>query len=95
MGSSKMKHSTYFTFAFLAISTLGGCERAGAPSFVLFGAFFPAWLLCAVLGVVAAAGTRVLLVTPSLSGVISYPLAVCAAVGITAGASLWLLLFGW
>jgi hypothetical protein len=95
MGSSKMKHSTYFIFGLLAIFTLGGCERTGAPSFVLFGAFFPAWLLCAVLGLVAAAGARVLLVNPSVSAVIPYPLAVCTAVGIMAGAFLWLLLFGW
>ena len=90
-----MKRSTYPTFALLAICTLGGCERTGAPSFVLFGAFFPAWLLCAVVGVVAAAGARMLLVTPSLAVVIPYLLAVCTAVGITIGTLLWLLLFGW
>jgi hypothetical protein len=31
-----------------------------APSFELFGAFFPAWMLCALIGIIGAAGTRVL-----------------------------------
>jgi hypothetical protein len=38
--------------ALLALT--GGCSRAVARTYALFGAFFPAWLLCAVIGVIGA-----------------------------------------
>jgi len=38
--------------------SLGGCAEAGAPSFDIFGAFFPTRLLCAVLGIFVALGAR-------------------------------------
>jgi hypothetical protein len=39
---------------------LTGCGRA--PSFDILGSFFPAWLVCLVLGIVLTAATRWLLV---------------------------------
>lgn len=80
-------------FGLIALSALGGCTRAGAPSFDFFGAFFPAWLLCSLAGILAAAGARVLLMTPRLSGVIPYPFAICTAVGVIAGILVWVLFF--
>jgi hypothetical protein len=53
-----------------------------APSFELFGAYFPAWMLCALIGIIGAAGTRVVLTTPILNHVIPFQLAVCTAAGI-------------
>jgi hypothetical protein len=38
--------------AFVSLG-LGGCALRGAPTYSIFGAFFPAWLLCAGLGIVA------------------------------------------
>jgi hypothetical protein len=37
-----------------------GCSRA--PSFNILGSFFPAWILCAVLGILLTVGLRVLFV---------------------------------
>lgn len=72
---------------------LGGCARAGAPSFEFFGAFFPAWMLCSLAGIAGAAGMRAVLITPRLLGTVPYPLAVCAAAGVTVALLAWLLLF--
>ena len=33
---------------------LHGCALGGAPSLSLFGAYFPSWLLCAVIAVIGA-----------------------------------------
>ena len=73
---------------------LTGCSLAGAPSFELFGAFFPAWLLCALIGIIGAAGTRLVLTTPAFSEVVPFQLAVCTAVGVIIGLLAWLLGFG-
>ena len=41
-----------------ACAGLSGCAAA-APSFSLFGAFFPIWLGCLLFGVVVAIATRI------------------------------------
>jgi YtcA family len=73
---------------------LTGCSFGGAPSFDLFGAFFPAWMLCGLIGIVGAAGTRVVLTTPTLSDVIPFQLAVCTAADAIVGLLAWMVLFG-
>jgi hypothetical protein len=72
---------------------LTGCSLGGAPSFELFGAFFPAWLLCALIGIVGAAGTRVVLTTPAFNEIIPFQLAVCTAAGVIAALLTWMVLF--
>jgi len=37
-----------------------GCSRA--PSFNILGSFFPAWILCSVLGILLTVGVRILFV---------------------------------
>lgn len=70
-----------------------GCSSVGAPSFDLFGAFFPAWMLCALIGIVAAAGARAVLTTPRLNETIPLQLAVCTSVGIIVALLSWMVLF--
>jgi len=72
---------------------LTDCSLGGAPSLELFGAFFPAWMLCALIGIFGAAGTRVVLTTPSLYGIIPFRLAVCTAVGVIVALVAWMVLF--
>jgi hypothetical protein len=78
----------------LVASCLGGCSTTGAPSFDLFGAFFPAWLLCGVVGIAGAGVARVALVSSGLSNTLPYQLAVCTAVGVIAAVLAWLIGFG-
>ena len=73
---------------------LTGCSLAAAPSFELFGAYFPAWMLCALIGIVGAASTRVVLTTATLGDVIPFQLAVCTAVGVIVALLSWMALFG-
>jgi YtcA family len=74
-------------------STLVGCSFVGAPSFDLFGAFFPAWMLCGLIGIVGAASARVVLTRPALNDAIPLQLAVCTAVGVIVALLAWMLLF--
>jgi YtcA-like protein len=83
-----------FALVTLEYMTLTGCSGSSAPSFDLFGAFFPAWLLCGVIGVAGAAVARVVFVSTGLANVLPYQLAVCAAIGVIAAVLVWLVAFG-
>ncbi|MGI4764683.1 MAG: YtcA family lipoprotein [Janthinobacterium lividum] len=73
---------------------LGGCRLAGAPSYSLFGAFFPAWLLCSVLGLVAAFLFRGVVIATGLEEAMPLRLLVYTAFGAGLAVWLWLALFG-
>jgi len=73
---------------------LGGCSWGGAPSIVLFGAFFPDWMLCALLGIVLAMVARVAFVATGLSTVLPYQLFVCTSIGLIFAFLGWLIWFG-
>src|SRR5262249_60537303 len=73
----------------VASCMLTGCSLAAAPSFELFGAYFPAWMLCALIGIVGAISTRVALTTPGFGGMVPFHFAVCTAVGVILGLLSW------
>jgi hypothetical protein len=73
---------------------LTGCSLAAAPSFALFGAYFPAWMLCGLLGIIGAAITRLVLTTPAFSGAVPYQFAVCTSAGVIVALLIWWALFG-
>jgi YtcA family len=82
------------TFLFLAFTCFGGCSADGAPSFDLFGAFFPAWLLCGIVGVAGAVAARVAFVSGRVANALPYQLAVCVAIGVITAVLFWLVGFG-
>ena len=78
----------------VASGALGGCASHGAPSFVLFGAFFPAWMLCAFIGIFGAIAARGIFVAAGLDSVLPFQLFVCSSVGFVVAALTWLTWFG-
>ena len=72
---------------------MSGCAVHGAPSFVLFGAFFPAWMLVAAVGILSAIGMRVALLATGLAEVLPLQLFVCVSAGLTVATLTWLLWF--
>jgi YtcA family len=79
---------------FGALLTMGGCASPGAPSLILFGAYFPAWILCGVAGIAAAIVARIAMVMSGLSNALPLQLFVCIAVGLLVAIAAWLLWFG-
>ncbi len=73
---------------------LGGCALHGAPSFVIAGAFFPAWMACAAIGFAAAGLARGIFVATGLAGVLPLQLFVCASIGVSAALGCFLVWFG-
>jgi hypothetical protein len=72
---------------------LGGCSLRGAPSYSLFGAFFPAWLLCAGIGIAGSIALRFLIIAVGLEEAIPFRLLVYVACAAGLASSIWLLLF--
>lgn len=73
---------------------LNGCAVQGAPSFVLFGSYFPAWMFCAALGILAAIGARALFVASGLARVLPLQFFVCGSIGVCSGLLAGLFWFG-
>jgi len=67
---------------------LSGCS--GAPSLAIAGAYFPAWLACAVVGVIPTVIARGLMASTHLTTVIPFQLAVCTAIGVLVALAVWL-----
>ena len=72
---------------------LSGCAVQGAPSFTLFGAYFPAWMFCAAIGLVAAIAARAFFEAVGLAYVLPFQLFVCASIGVCAALAAGLLWF--
>ena len=73
---------------------LSGCGARGAPSFTLVGAYFPAWMLFALVGILAAIGARAGSVDSDLAGTLPFQLLVCVSIGVCIALCAWLLWFG-
>ena len=80
-----------FALAFLT-TQFEGCAPRGAPSLVLFGAYFPAWMLIALLGILVAVLARVALLAMKLDR-LPFQLPACLAIGLTAAVALWMMWF--
>ena len=72
--------------------SLAGCSTA--PSQDIFGSFFPSWLLCGVLGIVAAVIMRQVLRLIGLGDSLWLPVLSYPAVGLAVTFGVWLVWFG-
>jgi YtcA family len=78
--------------ALATLAGLAGC-RAGAPSLSLVGAYFPAWILCSLIGLAVGLAARAGLSATRIAEVAAYPLVVCIALGAIAGLMAWLVFY--
>ncbi|MEJ5154060.1 YtcA family lipoprotein [Gluconobacter wancherniae] len=72
----------------------GGCSLHGAPAFSIAGAYFPGWMICALIGVGVAVGLRVAFVLAGIDAVLSLRLFTYTSLGVMAALLSWLLCFG-
>jgi hypothetical protein len=62
----------------------------GAPSYELFGAYFPLWLLSALVGLVGALIAHRVSVSTGWAQIVPFQLFVCVAIGLTIAVLFWL-----
>jgi hypothetical protein len=79
---------------FVTLPAFAGCSSHAAPSIVLFGAFFPASMLCAIIGIFGAIGARGIFVASELERVLPFQLFVCSSVCFVVATLTWLIWFG-
>lgn len=74
----------------LVAAAQSGCAPLGAPSLLFFGAYFPSWLACALVGILGAVVVRVVFVKMGVDDVLPARLLTytCIAAGIGFLASL-------
>ena len=65
-----------------------------APTMDLLGSYFPAWMLCAVFGIVAAIVIRQILAVVGINDYVIAPLLTYAGLALSATVLAWLLWFG-
>jgi hypothetical protein len=70
--------------------SLQGCTLRGAPSYEIFGAYFPLWLLSAVVGLMGALIAHRIFVSTGWAQIVPFQLSVCLAIGLAVGVLFWL-----
>lgn len=78
-------------FLMLAGLLCSGCGYA--PNVPLFGAFFPAWMLCALIGIGLALIVRTLSVVTGLGRRVAIPAVTYVLLAMLFGAAAWIFLF--
>jgi hypothetical protein len=80
--------------ATLGLLGLAGCSSGGAPSFIVFGAYVPGWMMCGAAGLLAVIATRAALILTGLAESVPFQLGVCVSAGIIAASLVWFIWFG-
>ena len=65
-----------------------------SPTLDLFGSYFPAWMLCAVVGILIAVIIRQVLVVAGIGEYVIVPLLTYAGLAVSATLLVWLVWFG-
>lgn len=82
----------------------GGCSRlalgagfcammgcSGAPSRSILGAYFPSWMVCALIGIAAALVARAILKSTGVLAELPAPVVVLFAVAVATTFAIWLI----
>lgn len=73
---------------------LSGCGFNVAPSFPIVGAYFPSWMLCALIGVCSALCLRILFLLIGIDAWLSFRLFTYVSLGTIIALVFWLVVFG-
>ncbi len=75
-------------------ASLAGCTPKASPSVPLLGAFFPSWLLCAVIGILGALLIRVIFVRAGVDDQLPWRSIVYVSIAASIGFGFSLLVYG-
>jgi len=70
---------------------LAGCGRA--PTFSILGSYFPAWLVCIVIGIALAALVNLILTRTKMGHLLAWPTLVYPCMAALFSFTLWLIFF--
>lgn len=79
--------------AVVALSILlSGCTNFGAPQFMILDSYFPMWMLCATLGIIAAIIARIVFIRLGLDAILPLRLLIYVCLALIVACILYLLL---
>ena len=87
--AATMPRASMTALALMVIGLMTACS--GSPSRNILGSYFPSWMVCALIGLVAALVARVALKATGLLGELPAPLVVLLSIGCATTFALWLL----
>jgi hypothetical protein len=70
--------------------SLQGCTLHGAPSYEIFGAYFPLWMLSGIIGLVGGLIAHRIFVSTGWARVVPFQLSVCVSIGLMVAVIFWL-----
>jgi hypothetical protein len=88
--AARFRSLTAMVWVLLLLPELG-CSRA--PSFNILGSFFPAWILCGILGILLTVVVRILFVRAQFEQELSPLILVYPCLALFFTFSIWLLFF--
>ena len=89
-----MRHSLKPAVSLVAISSRGALIGSGrAPSFNILGSFFPAWLICMIVGILLATIVNWILSTLKREKLIAWGIVVYPCMAAFFAFTLWLIFF--
>jgi hypothetical protein len=96
MGTSDLRDeiASLFTPGFLNRGLSWMVSQPHSPSLDLLGSYFPAWMLCAVAGIVAAVVIRRVLMIVGAGEYVVAPLLTYVGLALSTTWLIWLLMFG-
>ena len=91
--SSNLSRLRLAVIVAVAAATVSATACSRAPSFNILGSFFPAWILCGVIGILLTVGVRVLFVRANFEQELSPLILVYPCLAAFFTFSIWLLFF--
>jgi len=79
--------------AFVCLLVLPGLGCSRAPTFNILGSFFPAWILCGIVGILLTVVVRVLFVRANFEQQLSPLIVIYPCIALFFTFSIWLLFF--
>jgi len=90
--SQKRGHTVLASIRTIALlAPLCGC--GDAPSFDILGSYFPAWLVCILIGIVVSSATGLCLSQKNQQKLIRWSIVTYPCLAVSIAFTLWLLLF--
>ncbi|MBY3537552.1 hypothetical protein HFN68_32425 [Rhizobium laguerreae] len=93
----RLGHTKRHSLAGTAVSVLGvltGCTPKASPSVPLFGAFFPSWLLCAVIGIIGSVILRAIFIRSGMDDQLPWRSIVYVSIAATIAFGVSLFVYG-
>jgi len=89
-----MRPVRFAGFSLLLTPVMSGCTiRGRAPSFVVFGSYFPAWIVCALAGLALAIAIRAVFLRVGIDEFLPVRLLVYISLGVLCALLIWLVVF--